>query len=187
MTTDSLSLRALLRIDLMRSIYAHDYAGQTSAPWTSTVGVALSPEFVAVVLHRVAARMMRGRLRRLGWFVYLISRYLTATDVSPFASIGPGFRIAHASGVIVGATVVAGRDLTLFNSTNLGARLSGGRPADDDGMPTLGDGVFVGAGARVLGPVTVGDGAIVAANAVVVRDVAPGTTVGGIPARPVGS
>jgi serine O-acetyltransferase len=37
----------------------------------------------------------------------------------------------------------------------------------------------------VLGPITVGDGAKVGANAVVTKDVAPGATVVGIPARPV--
>ena len=52
--------------------------------------------------------------------------------------------------------------------------------------PTLGDGVVVGAGAAVLGPFTVGDGARIGSNAVVVREVPPGATVVGIPARPAG-
>lgn len=186
MAREAPGLRALLRVDLVRAVYAHDYAGQVQAPWRSTLGVVLTPEYVAVVLHRIAARLMGGRGRLFGWFVYLTSRYLTATDISPFARIGPGFRIAHASGVIVGSQVVAGRNLTLFNSTNLGARLSGGRPSEDDGMPVLGDDVFVGAGARVLGRIVVGDRALIAANAVVVADVPAGATVGGIPARPIG-
>ena len=46
--------------------------------------------------------------------------------------------------------------------------------------------VIIGAGAKVLGAITVGDGARIGANAVVVADVAPGTTVLGIPARVVG-
>lgn len=180
-----LPLWRLLHVDLMRAIYAHDYAGQSGAAWSSVIGVALSPEFAAVVLHRWASRAMPTPLRPLGWLCYLLSRYLTASDVSPFARIGPGFRIAHAAGVVVGERVVAGRNLTLFNSTNLGARLTGGRPGPNDGMPVLGDDVFVGAGARLLGPITVGDGAVIAANAVVVRDVAPRTAVAGVPARPV--
>ena len=51
--------------------------------------------------------------------------------------------------------------------------------------PVLGDGVFVGAGAKVLGSVRVGDGARIGANAVVVHDVPPHATVVGIPARVV--
>jgi len=49
----------------------------------------------------------------------------------------------------------------------------------------LGDGVWIGAGAIVLPGVTVGDGAIIGAGAVVTRDVAPGQTVAGNPARPL--
>jgi len=41
-------------------------------------------------------------------------------------------------------------------------------------MPRLGDGVLVGAGAKVIGEITVGDGATIGPNAVVTRDVPAG-------------
>jgi serine O-acetyltransferase len=50
-------------------------------------------------------------------------------------------------------------------------------------FPEIGDGVFIGAGARVLGDVRVGDGAKIGANAVVIHDVPAGATAVGIPAR----
>ena len=50
---------------------------------------------------------------------------------------------------------------------------------------TIGSGVVIGSGAQVLGPIEVGEGAKVGANSVVTKDVAPGATVVGIPARPV--
>jgi serine O-acetyltransferase len=43
--------------------------------------------------------------------------------------------------------------------------------------------VVVGAGAKILGPITVGDGAKIGSNAVVVKNVPPGATAIGIPAR----
>ena len=49
--------------------------------------------------------------------------------------------------------------------------------------PVLGDRVSVHAGAKVLGAVTVGDGARIGANAVVIKDVPPGATAVGVPAR----
>ena len=51
--------------------------------------------------------------------------------------------------------------------------------------PTIGSGVVIGSGAQVLGPIEVGEGAKIGANSVVTKDVAPGQTVVGIPAKPV--
>lgn len=55
------------------------------------------------------------------------------------------------------------------------------------GPITIGDRVFLGQRSVVLGGVTIGEGATVGAHAVVTKDVAPGQTVVGIPARPVGA
>lgn len=52
---------------------------------------------------------------------------------------------------------------------------------------TIEDGATVGSGATILGGVRIGAGATVGAGAVVTRDVEPGTTVVGNPARPLPS
>ena len=49
----------------------------------------------------------------------------------------------------------------------------------------VGAGASLGSGAVVLGGVTIGERALVGAGAVVTRDVAPGETVAGSPARPM--
>jgi len=51
------------------------------------------------------------------------------------------------------------------------------------GNVTIGAGVFVGTGARINPAITIGEGVLVGAGAVVTRDVPPGQTVAGIPAR----
>lgn len=58
--------------------------------------------------------------------------------------------------------------------------------ANVSGSVVLGDGVTIGTGAAIIQGVTVGDGATVGAGAVVVRDVESGSTVAGVPARPLG-
>jgi serine O-acetyltransferase len=45
--------------------------------------------------------------------------------------------------------------------------------------------VLIGAGAKILGNITIGEGAKVGAGSIVLDDVAPFTTVVGVPARPV--
>ena len=61
----------------------------------------------------------------------------------------------------------------------------GAKDASERTYPVIRAGAKVYAGAIVIGAVEVGEGATVAANSVVVRDVAPGTTVAGSPARPI--
>lgn len=51
---------------------------------------------------------------------------------------------------------------------------------------TIGNDVWIAAGAHILRGVTVGDGAVIAAGAVVTKDVEPYSIVGGIPARKIG-
>ena len=84
-------------------------------------------------------------------------------------------------GVVIGETAEISDDCTLYHGVTLGGTSwnKGKR------HPTLRPGVVVGAGAKVLGPITVGAGAKVGSNAVVVRDVPPGATAVGIPARVV--
>lgn len=83
--------------------------------------------------------------------------------------------IPHPVGSVISASRI-GRNCSLIAAVTIGLRNS----AD---FPTLGDEVYVGAGARILGGVSVGDRARIGANAVVVKDVPAGVTAVGIPAQ----
>jgi serine O-acetyltransferase len=85
-------------------------------------------------------------------------------------------------GVVIGETAEIGDDVYLYHGVTLGGTTS----EKGKRHPTLGDGVIVGAGAKILGPIRIGSGARVGANAVVLKDVPEGVTVVGIPARAVG-
>jgi serine O-acetyltransferase len=137
------------------------------------------PGFHALLVHRLAHWLWRQRLRWFARMVSHIGRWLTGIEIHPGAHIGRRFFIDHGMGVVIGETAEIGDDCTLYHGVTLGGTSwnKGKR------HPTLGNGVVLGAGAKVLGPIKVGDGARVGSNAVVVKDVPPGATAIGIPAR----
>ncbi|MEN8196926.1 MAG: serine O-acetyltransferase [Pseudomonadota bacterium] len=155
----------------------------------SRLSVALNyPSFHALIFHRIGGWLWRNKRLFLGRFVSQFGRFLTGIEIHPAAKIGKRFFIDHGMGVVIGETAEIGNDVTLYHGVTLGGvapSVDSESQRDQKRHPTLEDGVIVGSGAQVLGPITVGENARVGANAVVVRDVPPGVTVTGIPARPV--
>lgn len=141
----------------------------------------LYPGVHALALHRVAHALWRRGWRWLAQAVARLSRFLTGIEIHPGARIGRRFFIDHGLGVVIGETAEVGDDCTLYQGVTLG----GTSWQPEKRHPTLGNGVVVGAGAKILGPITVGDGARIGSNSVVVKDVPPGATVVGIPGRVV--
>jgi len=155
----------------------------------SRVEVALLyPAFHAIYTYRIAHWLWLKRWRLTARWLSQIARVITGIEIHPAAQIGRGFFIDHGMGVVIGETAEIGDDVTLYHDVTLG----GVAPSVDSAgqrctkrHPTLEDGVIVGSGAQILGPIVVGRGARVGANAVAVKDVPPGVTVVGIPARVV--
>ncbi len=139
------------------------------------------PGFHAVVFHRMANAAWRSDWKLVGRFISHISRWLTGIEIHPAAQIGRRLFIDHGMAVVIGETSEVGDDVTIYQGTVLG----GVSLEQHKRHPTLGNGVIVGAGAKILGPVVVGDGARIGSNAVVLKDVMPGATMVGVPARPV--
>src|SRR5262249_6031594 len=144
------------------------------------------PGFHAVRWHRLASWFWRHKMHLLGRWTSHWGRWLTGIEIHPGAKIGERLFIDHGMGVVIGETAEVGDAVTSYHGVTLG----GTSPAENSDAqrnkkrhPTLAHGVIVGSGAQVLGPITVGADARVGANAVVTKDVPPGCTAIGIPAR----
>jgi len=137
------------------------------------------PGVHALVWHRFSHRLWRAGGRWFARWSAHLARWLTGIEIHPGATIGRRVFIDHGMGVVIGETAEIGDDCTLYHGVTLGGTSwnKGKR------HPTLGRGVVIGAGAKVLGPILIGDGAKIGSNAVVVREVPPGATAVGIPAR----
>ena len=162
-------------LQFVDSILARDPAAHSRAEV-----IFLYPGLHSVLLHCLSHSLYKNRLFFLARSVAGFNRFLTAIEIHPGAVIGQRLFIDHGSGVVIGETAEIGDDVTLFPGVVLGGTSSA---RDHKRHPSLGNGVMVGAGAKLLGPITIGAGAKIGANAVVVKDVPPGATVVGFPER----
>lgn len=97
----------------------------------------------------------------------------------PINVFGPGLSIVHYGTIVVAAGAKIGSNCRIHEGVTIGATNGSSKAA------TIGDNVFIGAGAKIIGDVTISANVAIAANAVVVSDVIcdNGCTVGGVPAK----
>jgi len=123
-------------------------------------------------------------LKQLLWFTYLVLdvivvRVIGGGELPAKAKVGKGLKLQHGiNGVIIHPDTVIGENVTIMHQVTLGAVHTNGNIP-----PKIGNGVFIGAGAKVIGDINVGDNAKIGTNAVVIHNVPNNATSVGIPAR----
>ncbi len=138
--------------------------------------------FQALQAYRMAHWLWQQNRRDMAYFVQMRCSECFGVDIHPAARIGTGVMIDHAHSIVIGETATVGNDVSMLHSVTLG----GTGKEDGDRHPKIGDGVMIGAGAKVLGNIHIGHHSRVAAGSVVLHDVPPCKTVAGVPARVVG-
>ena len=138
--------------------------------------------YLAVQSYRLAHWLWTERRKDLAYFIQARTSEVFGVDIHPAARIGKGIMIDHAHSVVIGETAVVGDNVSMLHSVTLG----GTGKEEEDRHPKIGDGVLIGAGAKVLGNIRVGHCSRIAAGSVVLADVPPCKTVAGVPARIVG-
>jgi serine O-acetyltransferase len=146
-------------------------------PPVGMLKIILTDGTLATVLFRLMSTLARWRLGPLALLVHLINKWINGCVIGVRARFGPGFVLIHPVGVVINSRVRGGTNVWVESSVVIGENR--GR------CPVLGDDIFIGSGAKLIGGITVASGAKIGANAVVLHDIAAGSTVVGIPARPL--
>lgn len=107
--------------------------------------------------------------RRYGCYISLRSR------------IGPGLKLPHPVGIVIGQGVIIGKRCTIYQHVTLGGRRIGDWRAG--AYPVVGDDVTIFAGAAIVGAVSIGDRATIGANAAVLDNIPSEAVAVGVPAQ----
>ena len=138
--------------------------------------------YQALQAYRIAHYLWSNGHTDLAYFFQMRASEIFGIDIHPAAKIGKGIMIDHAHSIVIGETAVVGDNVSMLHSVTLG----GTGKEMEDRHPKIGDGVLIGAGAKVLGNIRIGNCSRIAAGSVVLEEVPPCKTVAGIPARIVG-
>jgi serine O-acetyltransferase len=133
----------------------------------------------ALQAYRVAHWLWRSGREALAFYLQSRVSELFQVDIHPAARIGAGAFLDHGTGIVIGETAVVGKNVSMLHGVTLG----GTGAERGDRHPKIGNGVLLGAGAKVLGNITVGDFAKIASGSVVLRPVPSGCTAAGVPAK----
>jgi serine O-acetyltransferase len=142
-------------------------------PWYVIESLLFETGYQAVVLYRLAHWFKSRGIPILGPLIARYNQFLTGVDIAPGAVIGPGLRISHGTGLVIGGYAKLGGGALLLHGVTIGSP----HPGSVEKMPVIGDNVFIGAGAKVIGDITIGDDVFIGVNAIVAVDVPSGSRV----------
>ncbi|MFT4860849.1 MAG: serine O-acetyltransferase [Pseudohongiellaceae bacterium] len=138
--------------------------------------------FQAIQVHRLAHYLWRKGRIDLALFIQSRNSEVFAVDIHPACVMGRGIMFDHATGIVIGETTVIEDNVSILQQVTLG----GTGNEQGDRHPKIRSGVLISTGAKVLGNIEIGVGAKIGAGSVVLKNVAPHTTVVGVPAHVVG-
>jgi serine O-acetyltransferase len=134
--------------------------------------------YIALQASRVSHWLWRCDHRDAALLFQNEASNVLQVSIHPAASIGSGVYLDHATGIVLGANVVIGDEVTILQNVSIGRDSQ--LPARS---PWIGRGVYIGSGATILGAISIGDFARIGAGTVVTSDVPAGCTAVGNPAR----
>ena len=160
--------------DALRWVVPGEFADPTVLTWMVLIKLLFRhPALRATAWYRLACWC---KANRIPFMVGTIHRWLFFRfGLEIGGDIEGGLYLAHPVGMVIHVSHM-GQNCSVIAAVTIGMR-------NKWAFPVIGDGVFIGAGARVLGEIIIGDHAKIGANAVVVTDIPDHATAVGVPAR----
>jgi serine O-acetyltransferase len=138
--------------------------------------------FHALQSYRIAHWLWAQRREGMALFFQSRVSEVFNVDIHPAARLGRGIMIDHATGVVIGETAVVEDDVSMLHGVTLG----GTGKEQGDRHPKVRRGVLLSMGAKILGNIEIGEYSRVGAGSVVLKNVPPGCTAVGVPAKLTG-
>ena len=139
--------------------------------------------YQAIQTHRFAHALFKAERRDFALYLQSRSSQVFQVDINPAVPMGKGIMLDHGTGLVIGETATVGDNVSMLQNVTLG----GTGKSDQDRHPKIGNGVLIGAGAKVLGNIIIGDCSRIGAGSVVLKEVPPRVTVAGVPAKVIGA
>ena len=132
----------------------------------------------AISLYKVSNYLYKKNIPLLPLAIKY-TNFLIFNSVIPYsAEIGKSSKFAYgAIGVVIHSKAIIGDKVIIGQGVTIGRQL------DPNGIPVIGNNVYISAGSRILGDIKIGNNVIIGANSVVIRDVPDNSIVAGVPAK----
>ncbi|CAL4318251.1 serine O-acetyltransferase [Buchnera aphidicola] len=136
--------------------------------------------FHAIAIHRVNHILWKEKKIELALYLQSRMSSIFSIDIHPAANIGSGIMLDHATGIVIGESVIIEDNVIILQSVTLGGT---GKNSGKNRHPKIREGVMIGAGAKILGNIEVGVGSKIGAGSIVLHTVPSYVTVAGVPAK----
>ena len=178
--------RRAVRLPQWLQLLHQDYRRYRAAGHSGLATIFLAQGFWANCVHRTFHALLtslpngplRSIAKTLGAMVQTVIEIATGICVPNKTEVGGGLYLPRFGAIILSHGSI-GENCTIEQNVTLGIAGRG----EDRGLPTIGNRVFIGAGALVVGKITVGDDACIFPGSVVTRPVPPRAVVMGYPAK----
>lgn len=141
----------------------------------------LAPNLVTVYFYRLSHALFVREIKLYPDVIAALAKWMTGVEIYYSAKIGPGLKVVHGLGTVIGAQSRIGSHFSVYQGVTIGDKIA--KQTGLDQRPEIGNYVIVCAGAVILGPIRIGDKTIIGANSVVLNSLPDRCIAVGSPAE----